>query len=249
MAALQSVMRGDFAGATSALLDAPTSIVNGILSGGGTVPGDDWAGINARSDAMQNWCWYCLVPTLKIPLPWYYVTAANCPMREINQDSIFKNGHQVNYPQNYHISGLQLSFYMDSSSKAMAYLKDWQSRVLKWTDPKNPGSQGLWGRPADYKKTIQVVMTSVDKKQLIVANYLNCWPTAVNQLDLISGAGDTLVATVPFACEDVDIQISSNLGVLDSIVEGAKGLGMSMLSGALTSAQSSLTASLRNALV
>lgn len=82
---------GNFTGALDTLSEGPANIFNNALTGlsgrsasslsvsgplqvfgtssvasgnGGVSPGDGWQGINARSDPLMNFCWYCEMPVI-----------------------------------------------------------------------------------------------------------------------------------------------------------------------------------------
>ena len=120
-AAAQAAASGDIMGAIGILQNTPGDMINSIGSGGGTDYGDTGRAINARGDAVQNWCWYCIMPSLtdgnaislfsmkpSVALPWYYVQKMNLPLRSFQVESISRNGYQAHYPESYSVNDLQL---------------------------------------------------------------------------------------------------------------------------------------------
>ena len=181
--------------------------------------GDDLAGINARGDALQNWCWYALLPEIIVDttiekLPWYYVQTTNAPQRNIAFESVTVNGHPVSYPESYSVDQLQLGLFMDSTNKAHKWLTAWQSLILGYDDPSLPRNQGMWGLPASYKKDINIVLLNAQKQQMINFKYINCWPSAPTSLDLVSSSAEAIVQNVSFLAEDVSLTIYESKGLV-----------------------------------
>jgi T4-like virus tail tube protein gp19 len=251
---VNQLAQGNIEGAISGALQAPGQLLGSLGSFGGTSLGDDFAGINARGDAVQSWCWYAVMPDINnnsalsvgvvaginvgapvVSLPWYYVQTANLPMRQFSLDTIKRNGHSVHYAQSYEVGTLTLGLFMDSSSKAHQYIKAWQGQVMANANPKSVQNQGNWGYPAAYKKDIVLVVLSVDKKVLLNVKLINCWPTEPSAVELTSGEATPLVQTINFAVEDVDITVNNDKGLLDTLIGTATGYATSALTGALNS--------------
>lgn len=246
---LTQLASGNVEGAVSTLLQGPGDALDAIGATGSAGLGDALGGINARSDALQTWNWYCVPPpitnssaislgsiggtnlTSSAMLPWYYVQTANLPFRTFQPDTIQRNGHAVIYPESYSVENLTLGLFMDSSSKSMSYISAWQGLVMANQNPKNPTNQGLWGRPSQYKKDIQVVLLSVARQQILKFRYINCWPLSVGTLSAVPGGSDIFIADVTFAVEDVDITISNDQGLINNLINSAEGYAMGALSG------------------
>jgi hypothetical protein len=251
----QDLARGDLNGAISNLANFATDSVSNIGSNGGTSPGNYHAGIQARGDALQNWCWYCLLPNISnnnavslsggvfesilgassvkpsVSLPWYYVQSANLPQRNIATDSVSVNGHQSHFPESYSVPNLTLGFFLDNTNKVQEWLKAWQGQILVNADPTIPGNQGGWGLPANYKKTINIVVLDVKQSRMLDVRYINCWPTDPQALELGSGTAEGLVQSVSFQVEDVEISVYNDKGLVDTLVDTAKGYAIGALSG------------------
>ena len=251
----QDLARGNINGAISNASNLLIDSVNGIGNNGSAAPGNYHAGLMARGDALQNWCWYCLLPNVSnnnsvslsggvfesilgtsslkptVSLPWYYVQTANLPQRTINPDSVNINGHQVHYPESYSVQGLTLGLFMDNTNKVQEWLKAWQGQILVNKDPTIPGNQGGWGLPSNYKKTINIVVMDVKQSRMLDIRYINCWPSDPQPLDLTSGQAEGLVQQVTFQVEDVEINVYNDKGLVDTITETARGYAVGALSG------------------
>ena len=248
--ALGQLSQGNISGAVSTLASGGLNLVNNAVAQGGAAFGDDMAGMNARSDAIQNWCWYCILPTLydkgalpltlnglvnypslqpAVSLPWYYVEEADTPLREITSKSVDRNGHLAHYADSYTVDGLSLTFFMDDANKAMKYLQAWQGLMLGNGDPSKMSNQGVWGFPKDYKKDISIAINSVNKKQLIICKYIGCSPKNAAALQLGSGSANALKLTVPFNVDDVSVTVLNTKGVLDNVLSTASGYAISAL--------------------
>ena len=205
--------------------------------GGAAPPGDDFAGIHSRGDALQNWSWYALLPTVEAggivtDLPWYYAQTANLPMRSIQTDSAPMNGHPVHFPESYSVDQLQIGLFMDDTNKSQHWLKAWQSLVLGTGDPSLAQNQGMWGLPASYKKDINLAILSPRKDVAINVKYVNCWPILPSNPDLVSGSGEAMLQTVSFMVEDVYISLFNTVGPLAEFANSNSGINpVSSLSG------------------
>jgi hypothetical protein len=184
--------------------------------------------MNARGDALQNWCWYCVPPaiyntdaididditisSLAAPLvwlPWYYVQAATIPDRTIQAASIQRNGHAMHFPESYSVDDLTLTLFLDSKNVARQWLRSWSHLVLSVDNPRNPANQGRWGLPYQYKRDISFVVHSVRNKRVLHFKYIGCWPKSTGGLALASGSSEALTCDVTFAVEDVRVSVGN----------------------------------------
>lgn len=191
------------------------------IGGASNRPGDSFAGIHARGDALQNWCWYALMPTVNnngytTELPWQYVQSGNLPERNITPSSTNFAGHPVHFPESYNVDNLQLGMFMDDTNSAQRYVQAWRELVLQNGDSNlSMGAKGLWGLPAKYKMNIDIVVLNMSKTYAINFKYTGCWPTTSSQQELTSGAGEAMVKTVNFMVEDVFIDLYDLQGVVE----------------------------------
>lgn len=238
---------GNFAQGVNGLADIPGSLIKNFRASGGVDYGDSFAGINARGDALQNWCWYAVLPEVtnrsafsfgrlqpSIAIPWYYIQTANLPRRDISTDSTQTNGHQRYYPSAYAVPELQLGFFMDTKNKAQQYLTAWESQILGTDDPSDTLNQGMWGLPAEYKKDINIMLLDTVKREMLNVKYVRCWPVGLDALDLTSDTAAALVQNVRFMVEDLHITVSNDKGLIDNLTETALGYGMGAIQGPLT---------------
>lgn len=241
---VNKALQGNLKDALSGLKDAPGQLLDNAGSFGQASPGDALRGMNARGDAMQNWCWYCLLPSLtssssksflgfkkSVALPWYYVQRTNTPFRTIETESIRRSSHNVVLPTSYSVGTLTLEFFMDSNNEAQNYLKTWSALVLGADDPAKMSNRGVWGLPATYKKDINIYVLSVNKKVLLNFKYMGCWPTDPQALELTSDDASVLSHSVTFSVEDVSVSVMNDKGVIDNLLSTAQGYAMSALSG------------------
>lgn len=231
--ATAQVLAGDGVGAINTLAGLPANLLSNVKARGSASFGDGFAGINARKDAVQDWCWYCILPDIDgVSLPWYYVTSANTPYRKIVTEAIKRNGHTVNLPDSYEMSGnLQLKLFVDSSSLSYAYAKKWMSKVLADDNPAIAVNQGIWGYPQAFKKSVTIAVMSVDRKDLLLFKYLGCFPSDPQALELGSGSETPLELTLDLPVDDVDLTVMNSLGFIQNLKDQAKGMAMDALDG------------------
>lgn len=254
----QQIAKGDIIGGVATILNGPGDALSNLT--GGAALGDSMKGMQSRSDALQNWCWYCITPKLEnqtakgfssflpflgnvsssVTLPWYYVQTANMPLREFAADSTNMNGHPVHFPESYSVGQLQLGLFLDSSNKAYEWLTTWQSFIMGSKDPKVADNQGAWNVPAQYKKDINIVLLNVSKKKMLNVKYINCWPAAPEALSLTSSNAEALVQNVSFYVEDVEVKVFNDKGFLGNLKESAVGFAMGALQGGINKGLSSL---------
>jgi len=248
--------QGNVSGAVSTLLNGPQSALSSIGAQGGATMGDDFAGLQKRGDAVQNWCWYAVMPDVSNPnavsggtlqalgqsvgvgqpvvsLPWYYVQTANVPDREFQVESIKRNGHEVHFPSSYSVGSLTLGLFMDDRSVAEMYCKAWAAQVMGNQNPKIVSNQGQWGYPSAYKKDINIVVLSVRRNVLLNVKLMNCWLTQKSALELTSGEASAMVREVTFSVEDIDITVNNDKGLLDTLSNTATGYAASALGSVL----------------
>ena len=234
-ASLNSLVSGDIQGALANLANTAGDTLNAFAATGAAPLGDGFGGINAREDALQNWCWYAMLPAFgRTTLPWYYVSAANMPYRTIQTEAIQRNGKAVHYPESYSVDNLSMVFFLDNSGKAYQYLKTWQGLVLGNIDPKKPGNQGKWGLPSNYKKDIQLIVFSVAKKRMLNVKYINCWPTNLTALSLSSGQAEALSQEVNFLVEDVEVTVNNDKGLMENLLDTTTNFVIGNAANALT---------------
>jgi hypothetical protein len=252
------IAQGNLSGAVSDLFNEPQQALATLGASGNTSFADDFSGLQKRGDAIQNWCWYAVLPDITNPnalsspsglilgqaissaqpivsLPWYYVQSANVPQREFNVESFKRNAHDVHRPNGYSVGALTLGLFMDSTNKSHQWLKAWQSLVMSNLNPKVVANQGNWGYPSSYMKDITLVVLSVTKQVLLNVKLINCWPTLPAALELISGEAAGLVQEVTFSVEDVDITVNNDKGLLDTLINTATGYASSAITGVLSS--------------
>ena len=246
--ALTSLSQGDVGGAVSAISSAPGDFLAAFNAAGGVAMGDARGGMQARTDALQNWCWYCIPPAVdnvnsvelagaqnQVSLPWYYVQKTNLPWRAFNFDPTQRNGRQVHYPASYSVADLSMDLFLDDTNKAMMWARAWQGQMMGTANPTQATGQGNWGLPAKYKKTLQFVLLNTKRKQVMNIKYINCTPGDFSALELVSGAAESLVLSLTFKVEDVDVQITNDVSLVDSLSGLAQGYAMSAISGAASS--------------
>lgn len=245
--AINQAAQGDLEGAIGAITGGISSTVETLGAYGSATPGDALRGMNARSDAMQSWSWYCLLPSLSntgteligginasVALPWYYVQKGNTPFRTFEVESITRNSRKINLPTGYSVPSLSLEFFMDSSGLAQKYLKAWAGLVLGNDDPSNIANVGTWGYPAAYKKNIYLYLLSVTKKQLLNFKYIGCWPSDPQALELVSDDGQPMSQSVAFHVEDVQVTVLNDKGLIENLANTGQGYAMSALTGIIT---------------
>ncbi len=191
------------------------------IGGASNRPGDSFAGIHARGDAIQTWCWYALMPTVNnngytTDLPWQYVQSGNLPERNIASGSANFAGHPVHFPESYSVDQLQLGMFMDDTNAVQRYIQAWRELVLQNGDSNLPmGAKGLWGLPSKYKMSIDIVILNMSKTYAMNFKYTGCWPTLSSQQEVNSGTAEAMVKNVTFMVEDVFVDLYDLKGVVE----------------------------------
>lgn len=223
--------------------------LNAFLGNTNPTP-DALDGIQSRGDALQSWCWYCLLPTIgqspidgqgqPLTLGWQYVVSFGGPVcREITFDQKVRSGRTAHYPSSFSVPDLTIGFFHDSLGLAASYLQQWAANIVGG-DPNDLSSVGSWCVPAQYKKPIKLFCYDVTKTTIFEVEYVNCCPANPGGLlSLNYSEAQGITTDVTFKAEDVKTSItpassgSFKFGLLDELVGVAKGqLGVN-LSGSL----------------
>lgn len=205
---INSARQGVLQGLTNAITGRQTS-TSSKAEGSASDAGNALQGINARSDAILSFNWYCIPPAVGgKSLMWYYVEAGTLPFRQITTQTVKRRGHYEKIPSEYEIGDLQLTFFLDDSMSSMIYLDAWNNAVLRNKDVLTDSAQGLWGRPAEFYRDIPVHILSVNRKEVLTLTYIEAWPTNIDPLTVASGGSDRHVLDVTFACADVQVKIT-----------------------------------------
>ena len=234
--------------------DTPAASSTSQYAGAGE--GNPLYGLNARGGALLNFDWYATFPSLSSSggassamlsnsnnnvLPWYYCETANLSWRSLETQQVYRRGHQEHLPKGYSIAPLRLGFMLDDTNAALNYLATWQNLILGPFDGSS-STQGLWGRPIDYQKTLSVHMLSVNRQKVLTMTYYGVWPTNLNELSLVSAEGGRLILEVEFSVNDVvySFGTASSLGgktgsgILTGAASKALSGSVSSVAGALT---------------
>ena len=141
-------------------------------------------------------------------LPWYYVESANLPLRTFTPVDVFREGRNRKYPISYDVGELRMGIYMDCDNNALTYLQAWQNAILRPFNATAAASQGGgFGRPIAYKKPIRIFILSVDRSEIAIFTYSECWPSSVDNFAMTSGTPDRIIAEVTFSVGDVFISV------------------------------------------
>lgn len=203
-------------------------------SGGDINPFD---AIHKRGDAVQNWTWYCELPTLNatplapasVNLPWYYVPGVSAPLKSINAASINRSGGQRHYAENFSVDDLTLTLFMDDTNAALDYANAWQARVLALGDGR-PSSRGMWGLPGQYKKEVKIHITTPDHKNLVTLVYVGCWLSSMTALDLTGDSSAPVALQVTLKVDDMYIEVTESVNEAGFPFLGTTGFNLGSLS-------------------
>lgn len=266
--AASSAITGNFGEAAQRIFDIPgaaagaVGAVLGVSSGSmlsspgmgfsassnmGISEGNALYGMLARPDPLLSINWYAQLPVLNSPLgtvglPWFYVEQATLPFRTTDTVSVYRAGHNVHFAGRYSVDNLTLGVYMDSGGNALKYLQYWEACKIAPTNMSNyaTGSGGFLV-PSMYKKPIYVYLLDPARLEIAIVQYVGCWPTNLDSLQLDSESSTRLVANVNFSVDDVFV-VSTGVSALSmqSILEAANPIPQilqSVTSGVIQSTQ------------
>ena len=152
-------------------------------------------------------------------LPWYYVEEANCPFRNFQLTSVFRDGRKRHYPGQYTVGNLRLSFYMDVDNVAANYISAWGNTILQPYTAATLSQAGNFGRASGYKFPIYVYLLDPAKNTLITLEYTECFPILPNDWQLTSQSGtDRLITQVNFSVGDVFVNMANVPSSLTSLL-------------------------------
>lgn len=249
-AAAVKALSGDFSGALTTLAQGPQDVLSqfgasfGLSSGGGNVLGANRGSVNTlqgalgRADPMLSFQWYCELPTVTpiggapMSLDWSYIEEASPAFRTYDVRQIYGNGRNRKVAASYNVDNLRLNFYADIGNKSIQYLLAWDGAVLAPFNSTQVTTGGGFGRPSDYWKPIRLYLVDSAKAVVLMLEYIECWPTNLDSLQLDSQSSTRLTYNVNFSTGDV---FMTAFGVNNNI-SGASLLGN--LTGAAKSALS-----------
>lgn len=152
-------------------------------------------------------------------LPWYYVEEADCPFRNFQLNSVFRDGRKRHYPGQYTVANLKLGFYMDVDNNAANYINAWQNTIVQPYTAATLNTAGNFGRPVGYKYPIYVYLIDSTKDTLITLEYVECFPINPSNWTLTSKSGtDRLITNVDFSVGDVFVNMAQIPSSLTSLL-------------------------------
>lgn len=247
-AAAVKALSGDFSGALTTIAQGPQDVLGqfggafGLSSGSGNVLGSNRGVVNTlqgalgRSDPMMSFQWYCELPTVTpiggspVALDWSYVEEASPAFRSYDVRQIYGSGRNRKVAGTYNVDNLRLNFYADIGNKSLQYLLAWDGAIVAPFGSGDVTLGGGFGRPSDYWKPIRLYLVDSAKSVILMLEYIECWPTNIDQLQLDSQSSTRLTYNVNFSTGDV---FMTAFGVNNNI-SGASLLGS--LKGAAKSA-------------
>lgn len=214
-------LRGDFSGALTTLAQGPQDVMGqfgaafGLNSGGSSVLGSNQGVVNTlqgalgRTDPMMSFQWYCELPTVTpiggapVALDWSYIEEASPSFRNYDVRQIYGSGRNRKVAGTYNVDNLRLNFYADIGNKSIQYLLAWDGAVLAPFSSTNVTVGGGFGRPSDYWKPIRLYLVDSAKAVILMLEYIECWPTNLDSLQLDSQSSTRLTYNVNFSVGDV----------------------------------------------
>jgi hypothetical protein len=230
-AAAAQAATGDFSGALTTLAKGPQDVLGqfgaafGLSSSGGVFGSSNGIvntlqGALGRADPMMSFQWYCELPTVTpidgapANLDWSYVEEAAPSFRTYEVRQIYGSGRNRKVAGTYNVDNLRLNFYADVENKSLNYLMSWDGAILA---PFGSGAVtvgGGFGRPSDYWKPIRIYLVDQSKAVILMLEYIECWPTNLDQIQLDSQSSTRLTYSVNFSAGDVFMtafKVNSNL--------------------------------------
>lgn len=215
--AVNKAIRGDFGGALTTLSQGPQNAMKALGlgssvagAGAGQAEYNPLAGALSRADPLMSYQWFIELPAITPigggavdALPWNYVEEATVSMRQFDTRTVWAQGRTHKFASSYSVEPLRLNFYADIESKSFAYLKAWQHAILAPFSIAEFTKGGGFGRPSDYMKPITIYLLAPDNSKVISFQYVEAWPTNLEQLNLDSASSTRLTFPVTFDVGDV----------------------------------------------
>lgn len=133
-----------------------------------------------------------------------YVESISLVNKEYSTRTVFRAGQQWKYPEaTVTIPDITMVLYGDRNLQSFRYIQNWLNLI------QGPTSQtvlhGGWTAPAMYKKTITVGVADENANQFYLVDYLKCWPTAIQQIELNSDGDDYIKYEVTLSVDDLRV--------------------------------------------
>ena len=133
-----------------------------------------------------------------------YVESISLVNKEYSTRTVFRAGQEWKYPEaTVNIPDITMVLYGDRNLQSFRYIQNWMNLI------QGPTSQtvlhGGWTVPSMYKKTITIGVADENANQFYLVDYLKCWPTSIQQIELNSDSDDYIKYEVTLSVDDLRV--------------------------------------------
>lgn len=150
-----------------------------------------------------------------------YVESISLVNKEYSTRTVFRAGQEWKYPEaTVTIPDITMVLYGDRNLQSFRYIQNWLNLI------QGPTSQtvlhGGWTAPAMYKKTITVGVADENANQFYLVDYLKCWPTSIQQIELNSDSDDYIKYEVTLSVDDLKVYGYDLMSFTDQLINYGK---------------------------
>lgn len=133
-----------------------------------------------------------------------YVESISLVNKEYSTRTVFRAGQEWKYPEaTVTVPDITMVLYGDRNLQSFRYIQNWLNLI------QGPISQtvlhGGWTVPSMYKKTITIGVADENANQFYLVDYLKCWPTSIQQIELNSDSDDYIKYEVTLSVDDLRV--------------------------------------------
>lgn len=150
-----------------------------------------------------------------------YVESISLVNKEYSTRTVFRAGQEWKYPEaTVSIPDITMVLYGDRNLKSFRYIQNWMNLI------QGPVSQtvlhGGWTVPSMYKKTITIGVADENDNQFYLVDYLKCWPTSIQQIELNSDSDDYIKYEVTLSVDDLKVYGYDLMSFTDQLINYGK---------------------------
>lgn len=221
------------------ILNDPASALGQFLKGSLKIPGQTvsqsaWLPLlRNRPDPLWEIDWLCVLPGL----PPEYVEDVSWTHPRISEEGVFRNGKQIHLATGVEIPAITVTLYEDRILTAQTWYNAWYLSIFD-------EASGTYNYPANYKKSISLVVRDVKQNAVGNIQFDGCFPIGSPSITH-SADGGRVKVQIEISVDSIQFQsalVQDAEGTSSTLVDMIKGglasnvgsfLGSKAISGAL----------------
>ena len=182
------------------ILNDPASALGQFLKGSLKVPGQQvnqnaWLPLlRNRPDPLWEIDWLCVLPGL----PPEYVEDVSWTHPRISEEGVFRNGKQLHLATGVEIPAITVTLYEDRQLTAQTWYNAWYLSIFD-------EASGTYNYPANYKKSIALVVRDVKQNAVGNIQFDGCFPVGSPSITH-SAEGNRVKVQIEISVDSIQFQ-------------------------------------------